>query len=57
MTSIREDLSVRLCFICWDVGAWYCDKNHKRRDAILILDESRAVVGRSWRGNLRQLAA
>jgi hypothetical protein len=40
-------------FIGWDVGGWNCDKNGKSRDAIVILDASRAVVGKPWRGNLR----
>lgn len=40
-------------FIGWDVGGWNCDKNGKSRDAIVILDANRAIVGRPWRGNLR----
>lgn len=40
-------------FIGWDVGGWNCDKNGKSRDAIVILDESLAIVGKPWRGNLR----
>ena len=40
-------------FIGWDVGGWNCDKNPKSRDAIVILDESLKVVGKPWRGNLR----
>jgi hypothetical protein len=40
-------------FIGWDVGGWNCDKNRKSRDAIVILDADRNVVGEPWRGNLR----
>ncbi|UUO08101.1 hypothetical protein M4951_07220 [Blastopirellula sp. J2-11] len=40
-------------FIGWDVGGWNCDKNAKSRDAIVILDADRKLVGRPWRKNLR----
>ncbi len=40
-------------FIGWDVGGWNCDKNGKSRDAIVILDADRGIVGKQWRGNLR----
>jgi len=40
-------------FIGWDVGGWNCDRNPASRDAVVILDSSRAIVGRPWRGNLR----
>ena len=40
-------------YIGWDVGGWNCDKNGKSRDAIVILDSSRSIVGKPWRGNLR----
>lgn len=40
-------------FIGWDVGGWNCDTNSKSRDAIVILDAHRAIVGKPWRGNLR----
>jgi hypothetical protein len=39
--------------IGWDVGGWNCDSNGKSRDAIVILDANRAIVGKPWRGNLR----
>ena len=39
--------------IGWDVGGWHCDKNKKSRDAIVILDSDLQIVGRPWRGNLR----
>jgi hypothetical protein len=41
-------------YIGWDVGGWNCDKNGKSRDAIVILDETLDLVGKPWRGNLRQ---
>jgi hypothetical protein len=42
------------CFIGWDVGGWNCDKNRESRDALMILDAERHLVGTPWRGNLRQ---
>jgi hypothetical protein len=42
-------------YIGWDVGGWNCDKNSKSRDAIVILDAHRAILGQPWRGNLRTL--
>ena len=44
----------RPCFIGWDVGGWNCDKNQNSRDAIVILDTNREIVGSPWRGNLRK---
>jgi len=41
-------------YIGWDVGGWNCDKNSKSRDAIVILDGERRLVGEPWRGNLRE---
>lgn len=41
-------------YIGWDVGGWNCDKNSSSRDAIVILDEEREIVGTPWRGNLRK---
>ena len=40
-------------YVGWDVGGWNCDKNAKSRDAVVILDASRNLVGKPWRGNLR----
>ena len=40
-------------YIGWDVGGWNCDRNPNSRDAIVILDNALAFVGRPWRGNLR----
>ena len=40
-------------YIGWDVGGWNCDRNPNSRDAIVILDNALAIVGRPWRGNLR----
>lgn len=44
-------------FIGWDVGGWNCDKNPASRDAIVILDADRHIVGAPWRGNLRSSIA
>ncbi len=44
----------RSFYIGWDVGGWNCDKNGKSRDAIVILDDTLNLVGKPWRGNLRQ---
>jgi predicted nuclease with RNAse H fold len=44
-------------FVGWDVGGWNCDKNGQSRDALVILDDSLAIVGRPWRGNLRRCIA
>jgi hypothetical protein len=41
-------------FVGWDVGAWNCDRNGRSRDAIVILNESRSIIGKPWRGNLRE---
>lgn len=41
-------------FIGWDVGGWNCDRNRESRDALVILDAERHLVGRAWRGNLRK---
>lgn len=40
-------------FIGWDVGGWNCDKNGKSRDAITILDDKLNILGKPWRGNLK----
>lgn len=40
-------------FIGWDVGGWNCDNNANSRDALVVLDRGRNVLGRPWRGNLR----
>lgn len=40
-------------YVGWDVGGWNCDKNTKSRDALVILDADRKLVGQPWRGNLR----
>ena len=40
-------------FIGWDVGGWNCDKNASSRDALVVLDSERNIVGHPWRGNLR----
>jgi len=43
-----------LC-IGWDVGAWNCDKNPSSRDALVVLDSQRKLMGRPWRGSLRRV--
>lgn len=45
--------STRPIFIGWDVGGWNCDKNPASRDALVILDQQRRILGSPWRGNLR----
>lgn len=40
-------------YVGWDVGGWNCDKNPSSRDALVILDSARELVGIPWRGNLR----
>lgn len=40
-------------FIGWDVGGWNCDRNPSSRDALVILNDQREVIGTPWRGNLR----
>lgn len=41
-------------FVGWDVGGWNCEKNSKSRDAIVLIDPDLNIVGKPWRGNLRQ---
>ncbi len=41
--------------IGWDVGAWNCDKNPNSRDALVVLDRQRKLMGKPWRGSLRRL--
>ena len=56
MTSLNVDLmkiTTYHYYIGWDVGGWNCDKNAVSRDAIVIMDADRAVIGTPWRGNLR----
>lgn len=40
--------------IGWDVGGWNCDRNARSRDAVVILNGNLGVVGKPWRGNLRE---
>ena len=40
-------------FVGWDVGGWNCNKHGESRDAIVIRDASKAIIGKPWRGNLR----
>lgn len=41
--------------IGWDVGGWNCDKNPASRDALVVLDNQRNILGKPWRGNLRRV--
>lgn len=43
----------RTYYVGWDVGGWNCDKNPASRDALVVLDTTREIVGTPWRGNLR----
>jgi hypothetical protein len=45
---------IKAISIGWDVGGWNCDKNGKSRDAVVILDDEKEMVGQPWRGNLRE---
>jgi hypothetical protein len=51
---MKSSTTKSVFFVGWDVGAWNCDKNGRSRDAIVILNESRSIVGKPWRGNLRE---
>ena len=42
-------------FIGWNVGAWNCDKKHNSRDALVVLDAQRRLMGKPWRGSLRRV--
>lgn len=48
-----EPLPAPRYYIGWDVGGWNCDRNAASRDALVILDEQRRLLGTPWRGNLR----
>ncbi|EGR1264302.1 hypothetical protein D9A33_12830 [Vibrio cholerae] len=43
--------------IGWDVGAWNCEKNANSRDALVVLNHQGELVGKPWRGNLRDTIA
>lgn len=47
-------ISSRKFYIGWDVGGWNCDRG-KSRDAIVILDADKEILGKPWWGNLREL--
>ena len=38
----------------WDVGAWNGERNARSRDALVVLDAEGRLVGRPWRGSLRE---
>ncbi|ELJ8563973.1 hypothetical protein [Vibrio cholerae] len=44
-------------YIGWDVGAWNCEKNANSRDALVVLNQQGELVGKPWRGNLRDIIA
>ncbi|EOX4180673.1 hypothetical protein ACPF3T_001372 [Vibrio cholerae] len=44
-------------YIGWDVGAWNCEKNANSRDALVVLNHQGELVGKPWRGNLRDTIA
>lgn len=44
-------------YIGWDVGAWNCEKNANSRDALVVLNYHGELVGKPWRGNLRDTIA
>ncbi len=45
---------MRHYYLGWDVGGWNCDHNAASRDALVFLDHQANLVGRAWRGNLRE---
>ncbi|WLQ16274.1 DUF429 domain-containing protein [Hahella aquimaris] len=49
------DASKDMLYIGWDVGGWNCDSNSKSRDALVVLDGRRRLLGKPWRGNLRKV--
>lgn len=44
-------------YIGRDVGAWNCEKNTTSHDALLVLNQQGELVGKPWRGNLRDTIA
>ncbi|CAM3592067.1 hypothetical protein N0382_003217 [Vibrio cholerae] len=44
-------------YIGWDVGAWNCEKNANSRDALVVFNQQGKLVGKPWRGNLRDTIA
>jgi hypothetical protein len=51
---MQLDANKRQYYLGWDVGAWNCENNSKSRDAIVILDSNKDIIGLPWRGNLRK---
>lgn len=49
-----QPLSENTLYIGWDAGGWNCERNANSRDALIVLDADRNLVGEPWRGNLRQ---
>jgi len=53
-----EPAAGKLFLIRWHVGGPNCDKNQESRDAIVILDSQRTLVGTPWfKNGLTQLCA
>ncbi|WP_261319266.1 hypothetical protein [Microbulbifer agarilyticus] len=52
---MHTDKDSETLFIGWDVGGWNCDNNANSRDALVVLDRRRNVLGHPWRGNLRAI--
>ena len=50
---MQADVPSNALYIGWDVGGWNCDKNKSSRDALVVLDANRTLLGQPWRGNLR----
>lgn len=53
-TMRPQPLSKNTLYIGWDVGGWNCERNANSRDALVVLDADRKLLGAPWRGNLRQ---
>lgn len=51
MVESGEEISL---YIGWDVGGWNCANNPRSRDALVVLDADRNILGQPWRGNLRE---
>ncbi len=46
--------TVQPYLVGWDVGGWNCDHNANSRDALAVLGPDLALLGKTWRGNLRE---
>ncbi len=50
---MTQFVPVHSLYIGWDVGGWNCERNANSRDALVVLDARRNLLGKPWRGNLR----